>query len=103
MAITPFYQEETYYQDTSSFVPQSSEQTGFVNGLTGILSKAADVYLDVTAAKAKIASTYPTGQTAPGVVNAQQTAAQQTASFNYAPYLIGGGVLLLAVILLRKS
>lgn len=90
------------YEDKSSFVPKDSQNTGFVNGLTGLLSKAADTYLDVWGTKAKVASLYPTGQTSPGVVNAQQTALSQQGSqvTNLKPWLIGGGIAVAAIVLL---
>jgi hypothetical protein len=96
--------------DNSSFVPQSD--SGFLNSLTGLLSKAADTAIDVVGLKA-IGSVYPTGQVNPATVASQNTAANQSASATasipaaYKPYLIGGGifvgVLLLAVVLTRRK
>lgn len=89
------------YGDKSPFVPKDSENTGFVNGLTGLLSKAVDVAGDLGKAKI-IASVYPTGQTSPGVVNAQATAnTQQNAQIaSLKPWLIGGGIAVAAIVLL---
>lgn len=77
----------------------SSISSGLINGLSGLLSKAADTALDVWAIKESgktIGTLYSSGQTDPAkqtsVATATTTDAQKMLS--YAPYFVVGGIVL---------
>lgn len=88
---------------------------GFTFTLGGILSKTAETALEIARNKAEsgnnqaVGTAYPTGQTNPERVTADEPApsaterAQRVA--NYLPYIVGGGVIVsivLAVLAVRK-
>lgn len=90
-------------EKVESPVTDSTGITGqsLINGISGLLSKAADTALDVWAIRetnknANIGSYYPTGQVDPAAVKAQ-VQVEQAKPVNYTPYIIGG-VALVAVL-----
>lgn len=70
----------------------NAPDSGFINQLTGILSKGVDTYDAYISTKAKIGTTYPTGQVNPTIVAAQPK--------NYTPYYIGGAIVVVLVLFL---
>jgi len=76
--------------------------SNFLQSFGGFLSKAAETALDIygTSEKAKAAgSIYPTGQTNPAQLAAMNTANQQAQSAQLKQYLLVGGGILAAVVL----
>ena len=82
--------------NTVDNIPAANDNgTNIVNGLTGLLTKAADTYLDTVAVNKKnqIGSVYPTGQVNPAIAKNQSAPLS-----SYAPWLIAGGVVLVIVV-----
>jgi hypothetical protein len=89
----------------------NSTASGLINGISGLLSKAADTAIDVWAIKESgktIGTFYASGQTDPAKLTSASTATTTDAQkvLAYAPYLLVGGIMLVigfGVIMAVKS
>lgn len=84
---------QNQFIDNSANMP-STTLGGFFSGLTGLITKAADTYVDLqTINAAKNSAT----KTAPQVTQVNPDAAAQL-SFNWKPLAIGAGIFLAAIV-----
>lgn len=87
---------------TKDNIPGATDSgNGIVSSLTGLLTKAADTYVDQLALNGKttVGSSYPTGQTNPAAAAAVPTQAAAAAN-SYTPYLIVGGIVIALVVVM---
>lgn len=89
---------------TESLPATMTQSSPALNAVTGTLGKAFDTFLDALAIQgaSKIVGTaYPTGQQSPQQIAAQNQAAGIAApAFNWKPWAIGGGAVLVGLLAL---